>query len=136
MSKFFAILRSFVALSLAATVTAATASAATLSAVQGRVQVNNGAGFKTVDGPVELQPGDQVMVQDGGTAQVSFGPNNVVTVTPGSVYSVPTVPPGSGLGNAAGLGNPTLLTGVVVAGGVIGGVVAITSSSDDKPSSP
>jgi hypothetical protein len=71
----------------------ATAHAATVTAVQGQVLVSTGAGYRLVDGAAQVGPGGTVVANPGAIARVAYGSNCVVTVQPGSVYSIAVQPP-------------------------------------------
>lgn len=66
----------------------ACAEAATLDAIRGEVMVSRGAGFRPVSGPVELNPGDLVIVNPGGSARIHYGAGCAVPVVAGAVVSV------------------------------------------------
>ena len=68
-------------------------SAATLQAMQGDVLVNSGDGFKRVTGPTQVNPGDYVMVGDGGKANLVYPGGTVVPVQEGGVIAVAEQPP-------------------------------------------
>lgn len=97
----------FLALSLQAV------DAATLSSIQGQVLVNKGNGFVQAQPGTEIAPGDRVLVQPGGSAQITYPNGAVGSLEPGGIFTVPTVPPAVAVAPAAGLP-----TGVLVAGGI------------------
>lgn len=121
---------------------AASASAATLTPVAGHTLLNQGAGYKPISGSVEVKPGDSILVNPGGGAQLAYGACATFEIKPGDVVTVAdeaSIPcAGAGAGAAAvgaGLGTSTLIIGgAAVAVGV--GVVAGVSSSSNKPASP
>lgn len=125
---------------LALMAVAASASAATLTPVAGSTLLNQGAGYKPVSGSVEVKPGDSILVNPGGGAQLAYGACATFEIKPGDVVTVADEAsiPCTGAGAAAvgaGLGTSTLIIGgAAVAVGV--GVVAGVSSSSDKPASP
>ena len=63
--------------------------AATVSGIEGTALVNQGEEFVTVADAQALQPGDQLMVMEGGKATLTFGDGCVVPVEAGSIVTVP-----------------------------------------------
>jgi hypothetical protein len=132
------ILRTLVSL-IACLVLGAPAIAATLGSVQGQVMVNRGNGYQSVQGTVELNPGDVVVVNPGGSAQLSYADGCSVQVAVGSVVTVAEQSPcvtqttgPQGFAPPGGLGIFLLSTGVAA-----GAVVYLLSTNDkDKPASP
>lgn len=119
--------------------TASAASAATLTPVSGSVLLNTGAGYKPVSGSVEVKPGDSILVNAGGKAELAYGVCATYEITPGDVVyvaedkSIPCA--GAVLGAGGGIGTGTLLIGAAaVAVGV--GIVVGVSSGSDSPASP
>ena len=135
-----ALLRSFSVglLGLTAAVAVTTAHAATLNAVQGGVFVNSGNGYNAVGGTTELSPGDQVMANAGGSAQivypdgckVALEPGSVVAIAPKSPCSIETgsVPDAS---SGSGIDGTTLLVGGLVVGGAVAAAVALSGDDDN-----
>jgi hypothetical protein len=120
---------------------AAAADATTLTP-NGTVLINKGNGFVQVTGPIEVVPGDMVMVNEG-TAQMTFPDGSVASMQPGQVYTVGSAGgAGAGAGVAAGAGagagglsaTTLIVGGVVVAGGAAAAIAA--SNSGKKSSSP
>ena len=116
----------------------AAADAATLSGVQGQVLVNKGNGFVQADPGTEILPGDRVLVQPGGSAQITYPNGAVGNVPSGGVFTVPTTPPAAPPLNTAG-GPPSggIPNGLLIAGGAavaIGAGVLIYNAT--KSSSP
>jgi hypothetical protein len=108
--------------------------AATLTEVHGDVKVNQGSGFKRVLGPMELSPGDTVIVGLHGSAQLSYGGGCVFGVKPGAVVSVRAQSPcgvQSPTSVAEYLIGPTLAADVMAAG-----VLYAQKSRKDHPVSP
>ena len=62
--------------------------AAFLDNVQGKILVDQGDGFKPVNGPVTVKPGDRVMAQGDGTANVKYSGSCFNVVQPGAVVTV------------------------------------------------
>ena len=111
---------------------ASPAMAATLQVTQGSVSINRGQGFEPATGTTTVNPGDTVVVQPGGNAQIVYPDGSVATLQPGSVV---TVAEGAGAGatGAAGFGTTELvIAGVVVAVGVTVAVV-IANNQGSSP---
>jgi hypothetical protein len=109
------------------------ASAATVDAVQGKVSVNSGNGFKPVPNGAVVKSGDRVMASPGGSAVVNYSNGCFSNVLAGTVVTVIELPDCT-TGKLA----PDV-TGYVVGAAVIGGGVAAAialSGGDDKPASP
>jgi hypothetical protein len=68
----------------------------TLRAIQGKVSIT--AGYETVRGATNLNPGDTVMVQAGGSAQIVYPDGCVVPVEVGAVVAVGEASPCVNLG--------------------------------------
>lgn len=106
------------------------ADAATLSGVQGEVLANQGNGFFRATSGQQLQTGDQVMVQPGGSANIVYRSGLTQAIPSGGVFTVPSeevtgaVPPAAAA--APGLSSTALVIGGVAA---VGGGVAIAASS-------
>jgi len=62
--------------------------AATVTATQGQVLINRGSGYESLVGSTEANPGDTVVANPGGAAQIMYDDGCAVAVQPGSVYSV------------------------------------------------
>lgn len=123
--------KSVVVLSAAVVAFGLPASAATVNP-SGQVSVNQGAGFHTVKGAAQVNPGDKVMVASGGSATVVYENGCSLTLDAG----VHVVPPVSACQAGAGsLANPTT---IVIGAGVIGGGIAagVLLSGGNKHKSP
>lgn len=111
-----------------------------LKDISGTVYISRGAGYVQADGPVDLFPGDRVMVSQDSSARISYylagcdvtlAATSVTTISAAAPCQAATQLPAQ---SAAPSTNTTLL----IAGGVgvaaaIGGAVALsTSSSDDN----
>lgn len=120
---------------LANSATAQTATA-TIEPVQGDLSLNQGQGFQRVDGRVQANVGDSVMVGPGGSANLVYPDGCQVNVQPGSVVNIaPLSPCASGSLAEDGSGNNlgALVFGLVFLAGVGGGVYGILQA---KPASP
>jgi hypothetical protein len=62
--------------------------AAVLEAVQGKIFVNRGDGFKATNGPQPLKSGDRVMAEIGGSAIVKYTADCAMLVQAGAVVTV------------------------------------------------
>lgn len=67
--------------------------AATLVPVHGQLSVNHGQGFEQVNGPIEANAGDSVMVSPDGSANVLYGDGCKITLQPGSVMTIAELSP-------------------------------------------
>ena len=115
--------------------------AATIEPGQGDLSINQGQGYQRVDGRINANAGDVVMVSPGGSATVSYADGCQVNVQPGSVMAIaPLSPcasgsmaqiPDSGFGGAG-----ALTMGVLFAGGVAAGVVGYLNAKTTGPTSP
>ncbi len=123
---------------------AVNALAATLEGLQGVVLVDRGSGYGAVQGATQLNPGDSVIVNPGGSAKVVYPDGCSVAVVPGSVVAVGAQSPCSmetgAVNNQAtesgGLNMTTLLIGGAIVAGAVTGVILLTDDDDDKPASP
>lgn len=109
-----------------------------LKDISGTVYVSRGAGFVQADRPVELYPGDRVMVSQDGSARISYylagcdvplAATSLTTISTAAPCQATTQLPAQ---SAAPSANTTLLiAGGIGAAAAIGGVVALTTSSSD-----
>jgi hypothetical protein len=141
-------MRRFISFGLAALTLSAsgTAHAAVLDGVRGRVLINRGGGYRLAKGPMELKPGDSVIVNSGSSAVVSYDDGCSVAVEAGAVVAIAAGPSPcatqANLGPASapaagGLDGTTLGVGALVVGGVIGAASLISGGGTrDKPASP
>jgi hypothetical protein len=137
--------------------------AATVVPEQGIVLVNHGNGYANANGPTTVNPGDIIVVNPGGSAQLSYPDGCTVPVAIGSVVTVgaqspcttqgsmtPTQAttgpaPGDGTAPPEGDGTPPggvtpdgtgiaeTIIGVSVGGAVVGTLLV---TQKDKPASP
>ena len=115
------------------------AQAATLEGVQGEVMVNRGGGYRFVSGTVELKPGDMVIANSGGSAQLSYNGGCTVLLEAGAVITVAEQPPclttqASAAPTTPGLTPGALAIGAVVVGAGVGAAVLL--GNEDKAASP
>ena len=73
-----------------ATASISTSKAASLTQIKGKVLVSRGQGFVPVQPTAEIRPGDYIMVEAGGSAQVQFASGCFVPVKPGNLFTVPS----------------------------------------------
>jgi hypothetical protein len=119
--------------------------AATVSQQAGAVLVNKGSGFSQITSDVELPPGAQVMVQQGGIASITYAGGCAVRVGSG-IWTVQPAPPcanGSSVLDFTGRMNqqtpPTSTDGLPLMASsliVAGGFVVLGTQGSDKPASP
>lgn len=117
---------------------------ATLSGIDGTALVNQGEEFVTATEAQALQPGDQVMVMEGGSARISFADGCVLPVAGGSMVVVPAVSTcaggvastsrvGAQYAQAVGDADDTSnLTQALVIGGTIL-AIGVILNQDDEP---
>jgi hypothetical protein len=136
--------------------------AATVTPEQGIVLVNRGNGYQNVTGPTNVNPGDILVVNPGGSALLAYDDGCFVPVAVGTIVTVgakspcatqgsmtptqatgpaPQGPPPEAEGGVApdtppaadGPGFGELALNVAVAGAVVGGILV---TQKDKPASP
>ena len=108
--------------------------AATLQVTQGSVSVNRGQGFEPASGTTTVNPGDTVVVQPGGSAQIVYPDGTVATLQPGSVA---TVADGAGAGaggaGAGGIGATELAIGGAVVAVGVGIAIYVAKNNGSSP---
>jgi hypothetical protein len=67
--------------------------AATIEPVQGSLSLNQGQGFQPIDGRVNANVGDTVVVGPGGAAAVTYSDGCKVPVQPGAVTTIAPLSP-------------------------------------------
>lgn len=102
--------------------------AATLEPGQGNLLVNQGQGFQSVNGRIDTNVGDSVMVGAGGSATLVYSDGCKVNVQPGSVATVaPLSPCASGSNADANSDNYWVVGGVVLGAAALGvGIAALS----------
>jgi hypothetical protein len=114
--------------------------AATLEAGQGDLTINQGQGFQPVNGRVDANVGDSVMVSPGGAATLSYDDGCQVPVQSGSVVTIaPLSPCASGsVAQDSGFFNVgALFMGAAFVGGLGAAVYGITQANKNtSPASP
>lgn len=130
----------------------ATLSAATVSKQSGAVLINKGNGFVPMPSQAELGPGNQVLVQPGGLASITYANNCVVRVGSGIWFVQSAAPCAAGTNeidftsrmnqqtdNTAPPGVPPVVVGGLVVAAGVGIAVLINNNKDkdsNKPASP
>lgn len=114
---------------------AVSAEAATLEVLSGPVQVSTGGGFQKVTGVVTLKPGDKVLVEAGGSANLVYTTGCSVSFPVVGARATATVSETAPC-TAQNPGNPFNTTNLLIGGAVIGGVVGIVLATQDDSSSP
>jgi hypothetical protein len=111
--------------------------AATVNAVQGQVLISHGQGYQPVIGSAHANPGDTVVANPGGSAQIVYSAGCTVPVQPGSIVTVASQSPCNS-GPAPAAGSNALAIGAVAVGGTLAGVGigALINAQRDKPASP
>jgi len=113
--------------------------AATLEFVQGKVMVNHGSGYRFVSGSVNLKPGDMIIADSGGSAQLFYDGGCTVPIEPGAVVTVAELPPclttQATTTSTLGLSPEALAIGAVVIGTSVAAVLLLNNGSD-KAASP
>ena len=112
--------------------------AATISNIQGKVLVNKGNGFVEAQPGTQIAPGDRVMVQPGGSAQVTYPNGAVGSLQPGGIFTLPATPPPVPAGVAAAAAGGGFNTAMIIGGiAVLGaGGWLIYEATKDSSSSP
>jgi hypothetical protein len=135
--------------------------AVTVRATGGQVLINRGEGYKMVAGSVHGGPGDTIVANPGGSAQIVYPDGCVVDVLPGSVAVINAQSPcsasnttvtngsvtpssttpeplstdagGGGSSGGSGISGTALALGAVAVGGGVGAAMFL---GKDKSSSP
>jgi hypothetical protein len=122
------------ALSCAACIVSSGVEAATLGAVHGNVLVDRGGGYETVRGATNLKPGDTVMSEAGGSAQIVYPDGCIVPVERGAVVVVTEASPCLKVGWLEVPEIPKeFLIGVGVMGAIAGAAIIWGNSDSDQP---
>jgi hypothetical protein len=120
--------------------------AADVQSVQGDLSINQGQGFQAVNGRLDANVGDSVMVGPGGSATVSYPDGCQVPVQPGAVTTIAPLSPCASASFAQGYTyNPqdtvvtSYIVGGIIAASIAGLAIAIVThknSTASKPISP
>jgi hypothetical protein len=121
------------------------ASAANLTSIQGPVQLSRAGGpFQPLSAPTQVNPGDVVRADAGGSAQVVFANGATAAVSSNTMYLVSADPsavltgaayqgaPGAGAGTGGTAGASVATTAAIVVGAsiaVVGGIVYANKKS-------
>jgi hypothetical protein len=84
--------------------------AATIEPGQGDLTINQGQGFKRVNGRANANVGDSVMVGPTGSATIVYDDGCKVAVRPGAVVTIAPLSPCASGSNAADMGLPPAAT--------------------------
>mgnify|MGYP006898467137 FL=1 len=117
------------------------ASAATLTVLTGEVFLSNGQGYQAVSGQINVEPADCLLINPGGSAEITYDDGAIVKLGPGSTMCVGTSAADQTGHNAssiaAGDAGPNYMMLGLVGVGVIGGAIALSQGGgSDHPSSP
>ena len=116
------------------------AQSAILEGIQGEVLVNRGGGYRFVSGTVELRPGDMIIANTGGSAQLSYNGGCTVLLEAGAVITVAEQPPCLTTQASAGPTTPGLTPGALAIGAVVigagVGAAVLLGNGKDKAASP
>jgi len=111
--------------------------AATIEPGQGNLSINQGQGFQPVNGRIDANVGDSVMVAPGGSATVVYDDGCTVSVQPGGVT---TVAPLSPCASGSYAQDNTNYTGVLLVGAGVAGIAGVAiyegTKSTNNASSP
>jgi hypothetical protein len=112
------------------------ANAKTLVTLKPGVLLSQGKGYVTVTGATPVAPGDTVLVNDGGLAEIQCAPGEALTLSEPGYYKVPTdCGPASAQDVLAGFEGLGAVGPLLLGGAVLGGAIAILESSEDSPAS-
>ncbi len=117
----------------------ALAQTATVEPVQGSVSFSRGQGFQRVDGRVQANVGDSVMVGPDGAANVIYPDGCQVNVQPGAVADIAPLSPcasGSFADDHDWLNKPLIIGGTLAAFAVGGVVIYEVTRPPSRPPRP
>lgn len=115
--------------------------AATLTVLTGEVFLSNGQGYQAVSGQINVEPTDCLLINPGGSAEVTYDDGAIVKLGSGSTMCVGSSAADQAGQNASSLtagdtGTSYMMLGLVGVG-VIGGAIALSQGGgSDHPSSP
>ncbi len=113
--------------------------AATLEPGQGDLSINQGQGFERVNGRIDANVGDSVMVSPSGSATVSYADGCQVPVQPGSVVTIAPLSPcasGSVAQDSGFFNTGALIMGAAFIAATGFAVYGITQATSSSPASP
>lgn len=144
----------FVCALLSSVCFSASSLAATVQSKGGQVLVNKGEGYRQVVGSVDVKAGDSILVNPGGSGQITFSDGCAVDIGPGSVITIspqsPCLTTGStsnanananasagsdGGSSVGGMSTTTFAIGAAVVGGGVAAAALLLGQSSDKPAS-
>lgn len=106
--------------------------AGTVESFNGVVQVNRGDGFRQVGVGTVVNPGDRVMIGEGGNVRISHSNNCILVLPHQGLYTVPQNAPCTAA-SPPSVGPADIGVGLAVAGGIGATVYLLTQ---DKKGSP
>jgi hypothetical protein len=119
--------------------------AADVQSVQGDLSINQGRGFQAVNGRIDANVGDSLIVGPNGSAMVSYPDGCQVSVQPGAVTTIGPLSPCAAGSFAQTYQDkpyqdwtPFIVAGVVAAAAATAGILYLArqSNSTTKPASP
>jgi hypothetical protein len=112
------------------------AHANTLVVVKPSVLLSQGEGYVSVTGATPVSPGDTILVNAGGQAEIQCAPGESLTLSEPGYYRVPIdCGPASAQDVFAGFEGLGAVGPLLLGGAVLGGAIAILESSEDSPAS-
>jgi hypothetical protein len=112
------------------------ANAKTLVTIKPGVLLSQGEGYVTVTGATPVAPGDTILVNKGGAAEIQCAPGQSLTLSEPGYYKVPIdCGPASAQDVFAGFEGLGAVGPLLLGGAVLGGAIAILESSEDSPAS-
>lgn len=111
---------------------AGAASAVRLSNIQGRVLVDKGQGPAPVGDGVGLAPGDRVVVAQGSSADLFYGPDCQIVLKAGAGFTVTETSPCADPGAGGGFGGGVWLGAGAAALGIGVGIAVLADEDDDN----
>jgi hypothetical protein len=119
---------------------ATVARTATIEPVQGDLSINHGQGFEKVNGRIDANVGDAVMVSPDGSAVVSYPDGCTVNVQPGAVMTIAPLSPCASGSYAQDQSQTNTAAGVALGVGAAAlmgfGIYEATTQPGPRPASP
>jgi hypothetical protein len=113
------------------------AHAKTLVTIKPGVLLSQGEGYVTVTGTTQVSPGDTILVNKGGAAEIQCAPGQILMLSEPGYYKVPIdCGPASAQDLFAGFEGLGAIGPLLLGGAVLGGAIAILEGSKDSPASP
>jgi hypothetical protein len=112
------------------------ANAKTLVTVKPGVLLSQGEGYVAVTGTTPVAPGDTILVNDGGLAEIQCAPDQSLTLSEPGYYKVPAdCGPASAQDLFSAFEGLGAVGPLLLGGAVLGGAIAILEGSEDSPAS-